>query len=475
MKKDKKIRILVWADSPDCATGFGTVTRGVFTELGKTGKYDIDIIGINEAGGWKDPDKFPNMRIYPALPGASNERDFHGRKLFVETVFGKNKEIRPGWDIIFTLNDPFVLDLKVHGGYGTLQMLVKAQLSYILQAPADFWFKIVSYFPVDSKLRSNWVRDTISLADSTVAYTHYGKAEMLKANNELGNESIKGLEDRISIIYHGYDNEKYFPLPKKEVKEFKDKYFQKLVGDDTFIVGVVGRNQMRKDIPRAMKMFAEFKKRRPDSFLYIHAQGNDVWGNLEEYGSRFGLKLGEDFAIPAGFDPRFGVKPETLNKVYNACDVLLSSNLGEGFGLTYLEAMGAGTLNLAPFHTTTPELFDLKNTDINEKARGVAYKSGSNKTEWVFLGPQDNMTERPIGNVEDAVEKLIWIYDNPEKAEKIASNGNLWAQNYTWKRIAKDWDSLFQKTYKDLEEDRENEEAIRKDTSDKLGIEEGNE
>jgi glycosyltransferase involved in cell wall biosynthesis len=227
---------------------------------------------------------------------------------------------------------------------------------------------------------------------------------------------------------------------------------------------------MRKDIPRAMKMFAEFKKRRPDSFLYIHAAIDDVWGNLNDYASTLGLELGKDFATPSNFSPHSGVKKETLNKIYNASDVVLSSNLGEGFGLTYVEAMGAGTINLAPFHTTTPELFDLKNTEISEEARGVAYLAGSNKSEWVFLGPQDNHTERPLGNVEDAVKKLIWIYDNPEKAKKIADNARLWIQNYTWERIAQEWDALFQRAYADLQDDRANAEEIKRDTTEKLGL-----
>lgn len=468
--KDKKIKVLVWADTPDCATGFGSVTRGIFTELGKSGKYDITIIGINEKGGWKNPEKFPNMKIYPALPGGNQNRDFHGRQLLIETIFGKNQDIRPPFDLVFTLNDPFVQDLKIHGGFGTMQMLVKGQLSYVLQAPASYWYKIISYFPVDAKLRSNWVKDTIALPDYTVAYTHFGKGEMLKANNGLSGEKIDKFEDRISIIYHGYDNESYFPLPEEDKKEFRKKYFQGLVSDDTFLVSIVGRNQMRKDIPRAMKIFAEFKKRRPDSFLYIHSAINDVWGNLNDYAVALGLELGKDYSVPGSFNPHDGVKKETLNKIYNASDLILSSNLGEGFGMTYIEAMGAGTLNLAPFHTTTPELFDLKNADINEEARGVAFLAGSNKSEWAFFGEQDNHVERPLGNVEDAVKKLIWIYDNPDKAKVIADNAHKWIQNYTWERVAKEWDALFQRAYADLLEDRANAESIKKDTIEKLGL-----
>ena len=473
-KKDKKIKILVWGDTPDCSTGFGTVIRGIFTNLAKTGKYDIDIIGINDAGDYKDPKKYPNMRIYPALPGISASRDFHGRTRFIDAILGKEQEISPPWDIVFTLNDPFILDHRIHSGgqFGTMRMLVNSQISYILQAHPSRWYKIVSYFPVDSPLKPNWIKDTMGLCDRLVAYTKYGKKEIDIANNKLIEKKAPNLDNRTSIIYHGYDKDVYKPISKKEVQEFRKGMFGDLIKDETFIISVVGRNQVRKDIPRSIKIFSEFKKRRPDSILYIHAKADDVWGNLGFYADQFGLEIGKDVFVPTDFNERLGVTRETLNMVYNMSDVLFSSNLGEGFGMTYIESMGAGTINLAPFHTTTPELFDLENTDINEDARGISYKSGSTKSEWAFYGPSDLIRERPLANVEDGVKKLVWIYENPEKVAKIEDNARKWIQNYSWEDIAKQWDVLFQDVYKELKEDRINHDKIKAEVKEKLGIKE---
>ena len=471
-KKNDKIKILAWGDSPACATGFGTVMRNIFGYLGKTGDYEIDIIGINDRGGWKDSEKYPNQKIYPALPSGSNGYDYHGLQRFIGSIFGRDPEVRPSWDLIFTLNDPFVLDRRVHSGNGTMEMLVKAQLAYILQEDAEKWFKIVSYWPVDGEVKPNWVKDTMALPDVPVMYTHYGMDEMIRANNHLFENKISDIEERSSVIYHGYDHEHFFPITDKDAKEFRKEFFQGKVSDETFLISVIGRNQVRKDIPRALKVFAEFKKRRPDSVLYINAKVDDVWGDLKQYAAVFGLDVENDVLFPASFSPNSGLKLETLNKIYNTSDVILSTNIGEGFGLSYVEAMGAGTINAAPFHTTTPELFDLKNTDIDESARGISFKAGSTSSEWAFFGSDDLHRERPLSNVEDAVEKLTWIYDNPDKVKTIQDNASKWIKNYTWEKIAKEWDALFKATYKNLLKDRDNEKEIKDSMKARLGIKE---
>ena len=475
-KKDEKIRILAWGDTVACSTGFGTVMKGIFVNLAKTGKYEIDIIGINDTGDYKDPKKYPNMRIYPALPGTSMSRDFHGRARLVNAVLNKEVGINPPWDIVFTLNDPFVLDQRIHhqGQYGTMRMLVNTQISYILQASEELWFKLVSYFPVDSRLKPNWIKDTMGLPDKLVAYTKYGKKEIDSANDRLKDKRAPNLDDRTSIIYHGYDQDSYKPIPEEKVKKFKQEMFGEHMKDETFLVTVVGRNQVRKDIPRAIKIFAEFKKRRPDSILYIHAKNEDVWGSIAAYADEFGLEMAKDVFVPSNFNERVGVSKNALNMVYNMSDVIFSSNIGEGFGLTYIEAMGAGTINLAPFHTTTPELFDLENTDINQESRGIAYKSGSTKSEWAFYGPSDLIRERPLANVEDGVAKLMWIYENPDKVKEIEQNALKWIKNYSWQDVAKQWDILFQGVYKELQNDRLNHESVRADVEEKLGIDNGN-
>ena len=50
-----KIKVLAYCDSPTCATGFGTVSRNIFEGLQNTGRYQVDVLGINY---WGDPHTF---------------------------------------------------------------------------------------------------------------------------------------------------------------------------------------------------------------------------------------------------------------------------------------------------------------------------------------------------------------------------------------------------------------------------------
>ena len=94
----KKIKVLAYCDSPTCATGFGTVARNIFEALFKTGRYDIDILGINY---WGDPHPLP-YRIWPT--GINGHKDPYGRK----KVAGMMPQME--YDILFLLQDSFILD-----------------------------------------------------------------------------------------------------------------------------------------------------------------------------------------------------------------------------------------------------------------------------------------------------------------------------------------------------------------------------
>ncbi len=460
-EKSKKIKILAIMDSPRVATGFGTVARGIFDNLAKTGKYEIEIFGVNDLG-FEDPnpEKYP-YKIMPAmLPGIQG--DYYGRLRFINLVRGGDRMfLSPPWDIIFTLNDPFIFEEPVvTDSVGTMDVLKELQRLYVEKAKPEMWFKTVSYWPVDSYLKENWIEHAIALADHSIAYTNYGKDEIEKANNKL---SIYH-KINIGVLYHGTNVEDFHPISKEEKVAFRKIFFKKAKIDttNTFIVGCVARNQMRKDIPRVMKIFKEFQKRRPDSMLYIHAREQDAWGSLGEYARYFNLELGKDWIFPGNFNEAQGYPIEALNKIYNIMDVQIQATKGEGWGLAITEAMAAGVLNMAPNITSIPELFGTEKNDIedlndlktNTTIRGVPVKSGSTSSEWITDGPTDFERIRPLTNVDDAVRKLIWVYDNPKEAQEIATRGHDWIQQFSWKNIANLWDEFFQKVYNDLEEER---------------------
>ncbi|MFA5013945.1 MAG: glycosyltransferase [Actinomycetota bacterium] len=471
-KQPKKIKVLIFADSPACSTGFASVIKGIFTRLARSGRYDIDIFGINDRGGYKDPETHP-YRIWPAAP--LGETDVYGRLRFVEILRGADLDIKPSWDIIFTLQDPFIMEypLPIIGQkLGLMRMIGDLMYKkYRENTPPKMWYRVISYWPVDSPLKGNWIEEAVSIPDYSVAYTKYGKEQIEKANNELV-QPCKFKND-ILTIPHGISQEDFYPVDTETRKTFRQKFFKNKVRQDTFIVGCVARNQMRKDLARVMKIFKEFQKRRPDSFLYIHARENDTFGSLRAIAQNFNLEFGTDWTVPGNFNENIGYPTEALNLLYNIMDCHVSSSLGEGWGLPINEAMATKVINLAPSHTSIPEIFnseglDLDNLDAlktDENIRGIPYKTNSTSSEWVCYGRDDFERVRPLGNVDDAVRKLIWIYDNPQEVAKITDRALAWVRTLDWDNVAKLWDTLFTGVYNDLEKERQ--EALAKDAGNK--------
>jgi len=403
-KVKKKIKVLAYCDSPTCATGFATVSRNIFEGLYRTGRFDIDILGINY---WGDPHDFP-YRIWPT--GTNNQKDPYGRQKVLNMIPHMD------FDILFFLQDSFILNF--------LPTLLD-HLRKNRQKP----FKSICYYPVDSIIKQEWANNLV-LIDYLVAYSEFGKQETLKR-----------LDRDIHVIPHGVNTGEFYPLPQDEVKNFRAKYFGQLA--DKFIITNVNRNQQRKDLPRTIAAFKEFRKAVPDSILYLHCAMHDQGWKLDEVCQSFGFDTSRDVIFPKNFGPNQGYPREVLNLIYNASDVVISTSLGEGMGLAWLESLAAKTPILMPNNTVMPEF-------ITEDIGWLA-KSGSNPSLWTTI-QFDNEVRRPLVDVEDMVEKLLEIYNNPEEVRKRVENGYNWIVNkMDWQKgIVPQWVKLFDKAYTDM-------------------------
>lgn len=288
-------KILVYADSPNVKTGFGTVSRNILEILYNTGKYDIDIFGINYHG---IPHNFP-YRIWPAMDPVKH--DPYGRERFFRFA------LQHDFDILWVLQDTFIVDF--------LPPLI-SKLRETRKKP----FKTVMYYPVDSIMKPEWCNN-IKDVDKLVCYTEFGKEETLKHLDR----------DDIEVIYHGVNLKDFYPLPDDEVAEFRSRYFGAVA--DNFIFMNVNRNQQRKDIPRTIMAFNEFRKKVPNSTLYLHMAEVDQGWNLPELCKYFGFSDKLDVVYPQNFEPNQAYPVEVLNMLYNCVDCVVSTTLGEGFGL----------------------------------------------------------------------------------------------------------------------------------------------
>lgn len=407
---DKKIKVLAYSDAPSCATGFGTVSRNIFEALYKTGRYEIDNLGINY---WGDPHGLP-YNIWPT--GTNNERDPYGRKKVCSMI------PQMEYDILFFLQDTFILDFM-------------PELVNYLKTETQKKFKSVCYFPIDGTPKEQWVKN-VNVADYLVAYSEFGKAESQKMYPEV---------QEMLQIPHGVNLNDYNVLPEADVKSFRENYFGRHA--DKFIFTNLNRNQQRKDIPRTIQAFTEFRKTVPKSILYLHMAQQDQGWNLEEVCKAYGLSLTNDVIFPENFGPNQGYPREVVNMIYNASDCVVSTTLGEGWGLSWVEAMATKTPVIMPNNTAL--------TECITPDRGWLADSGGSPSLYTVL-PHDNEVIRPLVDVNSMVKCMLEIYNNPEEVKKRTEVAFNWVTTeLDWQGdIASRWVSIFDKAYNDLMSDQ---------------------
>lgn len=132
---------------------------------------------------------------------------------------------------------------------------------------------------------------------------------------------------------------------------------------DRFVVGCFNANKgvspSRKAWAENIMAFSVFAANHDDAVLYLHT---DI------YGAMGGLKL-QELLTAVGLKPhqykwinqyayRSGIPQQALAALYTDTDVLLAASMGEGFGLTVLEAAACGTRAIVSDFSAQPELVE---------------------------------------------------------------------------------------------------------------------
>ena len=405
-----KPRILAWGDYA-CATGFATVMSNILQELHKTGKYEIDVVGINYDGGVYDTELFPG-NVWPAISALRMQGpygDYHGRQVFLDFLGSRD------YDIVFIVQDSFIV------------LPIVPQILEI-QRNKPKTFSTIYYYPFDCTPPEEWVKQCIYSFDFPVAYTEYAKEESRKY--------LGPLADKIDVIYHGTNLKDFYPIVDPvAIPQIRKNIF----GDyaDKFIITNLNRNQGRKDVGRSFMILNELKQRGyNNAFLYMHMQETDFGGSILKLASNYGLVPGRDWILPnpQQFSAHSGFPRAMVNEIYNASDCYLTTTLGEGWGLSITEAMATKTPVVAPNNTSIPEILG--------DDRGWRIPSGANPSMWV-MKENDNERIRPLMDVEKAVDAIIEIMKNPDEAKKRAEAAYQWVNEYTWENVCKQWTNVF--------------------------------
>ena len=375
MMSPRRPRVLWVSEAPWRGTGFGTVGRRLLAQLHQTGKYEL----CCAAWGPERSDAASSLP-YPVLLSNGS---------FAEVASRALSRFSP--DVVITLGDVW-------------------EFSWLPQLEGRREAIWISYQTIDSGPASPrwlpWLQD----ADLVVCTSEYGAA-VLREGLALAD---------VRVIPLGVDAEAMHPLPDRA--ELRSQ--QGLA--DRYVVGFVGRNQPRKQIPVLVKAFAAFHARRPEAFLYLHtdprdARGWDLLGLLDRYGLTHDTAFTPDLSVDRPVDDA------QMNLIYNLFDVFVLPSSGEGFGLPILEAMAAGVPVIATDCSASRELVS---------GRGLLFGLKGYTTLTAY-----NL-ELPIPDEADLERKLESLRTDAGASARLAAQGRKFAETMTWDRCAGAWQQL---------------------------------
>lgn len=210
---------------------------------------------------------------------------------------------------------------------------------------------IVSWVPLDHVSLPASVARVLRLPNVTpVTMAPHGQRQLEAA----GIESV--------YIPHAIDVHKYKPSQRMRIVDATAREYILGKNQDVFLVGMVSANKAngmvhRKSFAENFAAFALFRKQRPDAVLYVHADPSPVMGGftLPLLAQAYGLEPGA-VIFPDPIQHRLGYSDEDMAAIYSAMDVLLHPNMGEGFGLTALEAQACGTRVITSSWAASPDL-----------------------------------------------------------------------------------------------------------------------
>lgn len=280
-----ELRLLTVSDL-GVSTGFSRVMNEVIDYFPEY--IDVHSLAINYFG---DPHTVKS-KLYPASAGG----DLYGINRIDDLI----EKLKP--DRIFILQDSWIIK------------------EYLNRIPEERLKDVVIYTPVDAEPYMYQWLEKFSLVKHVCVYTEFGKRVLTEANPDIKN---------ISVVPHGINTKMFYPM---DVKIAREKLADLPL--DAFIILNVNRNQPRKRIDMCAKAFGIFARDKPDVRYYHHAGLEDVGWNIVALSKRHGF---EKRLILSSKDlsPRRAVSNETLNIIYNACDVGLNLSTGEGWGLCF--------------------------------------------------------------------------------------------------------------------------------------------
>lgn len=403
-----KPRILIIGEAV-APTGFARVIRSVFSRL--TDHYELHQLATRNDGGEHD---WP-WTLHVASKGAS----VYGYDQVVPLV----ESLRP--DLVFLLYDI------------SFQPVYWAHLRRASWRPP-----VVMYTPVEAGPIAPEIIEPLEGVARYVMYNEFGRSVIADSLAAIRARRPDFRFPPLDVIAHGVDQDRFFPrLPA--VAGTADEAARRLaarqqLGIDTpetrgaFIVLNANRNMPRKRIDLTLQGFAQFARDKPASVkLYLHMATEDSGWNVLLLAKRYGIF--DRLIMTRADNQRPTFDDATMNLLYNACDVGLTTSTGEGWGMVAFEHGATRAAQVMPRHTSLAELWDGA-AEFIEPVSSMTWPG--------------NLTEGQVVSAEGVAAALQRVYEDAARRDNLArrAHANARRPEFAWDAVAAQWRRLLDET-----------------------------
>jgi glycosyltransferase involved in cell wall biosynthesis len=423
------LKLMILGDSPTRETGFARVVRNLLAHWIKAGVFaEIHVWGI---GYWGFPHSYPpHVKIYPAA-GPQDQRWDSTENLsrFAKVLAGNH------FTHCFLIQDVW--------GLASLGLLLR-------RMAGERGMRTLLYFPVDAPLDPHWV-EIVASVTVPVAYCEYGRAEACRALLQpVGDDELDPLRaeaaGRIRVLPHGVDACFKPDDGSGEAQLMRKKITTDGITDEDMLLLNVSTHQRRKGLAQTLQIWACLRAMTPRRvFLYLHCEAvnGGEGSSLALVAQQLGLagEIGQTLFF--GHESYFihgrpTASDHHLNLIYNAADVLVSTSLGEGWGLPLTEAMRAGLSVAAPNHTSCREILMIERSE----RRGLLLPLVGQAD--MVIG--DNSRLRRRVDAEAAAFEIDALSRDGERIAGMQAAAGRWVRSpeMQWETIAGQWLQLME-------------------------------
>lgn len=394
----EKIKIFTIGDHPLSPSGVGTQSKYMIEGMLRTGKYQF----VSFGGAISHPNHDPQHTEEWGQDWIIWPVDGYGNAEMVRAMIDQQKP-----DILWFMTDP-----RFYTWLWQIENEIRAHVPMV-------YYHVWDNFPAPMFNKPFYDSNDHIACISRVTY------DIVKAVSP---------EVDVSYIPHAVDDEIFKPLDPQMVTKLRTEHQL----EDKFVVFWNSRNARRKQSGSLIWWFKHFLDEvgHDNAVLIMHTDTKDVNGqDLDAIVHELGLTNGE-----VRFS-RNKISPQDLNMFYNMADVTACISDAEGFGLSTLESMTAGTPILV---TLTGGLQDQVTDGENWYGEGIEPTSkaiiGSQQVPYIY---EDRISQ---GDFQAALMRLYEM--TPEQRTELGAAGRRWSQDkFSFEKYINAWDDLFTKIH----------------------------